>query len=269
MSPRSPDPASPDLLQRCHENSVEAYRLFARTTAGGRLVERDGIVFTDCQATDSMGNVTAITRPVEDPEAVLAEIDAFYEPHEQPWMLFVVPEAVPGIEGPANRQLTDEGWFPGLILDPIPATPPPLPAGVVVRQVESVDELRVYERTAARAYAVESGPVDPGWLRYPGFSFHLAYYRGAPVATATLTASHGIAGIIYVGTVPEARGRGFGRAAVGAAIDAGRAQGLTRSALWATPMGRPLYERMGFRENTRYRIWTPSRFPLPAAFRSR
>lgn len=269
MSEPGSGEVSRDLTLRCYENSVEAYRVFARTTTGGRLVEHDGVVLTDCRASDCMGNVTALTQPVADPEAVLAEVEAFYARGRQPWMLFVVPEAVPSVERTVLHRLTDEGWFPGLLLDPIPTTEAPLPAGLEIRRVKTGEELEEYERAAARAYGVPSGPVDAGWLGYPGFSFHLAYFRGEPVATATLVASHGIAGIVYVGTVPEARGRGFGRAVVGRAIETGRLQGLTMSALWATPMGRPVYERMGFRQNTRYRVWTAPHSPLPEPFRSR
>ncbi len=258
-----------DLMVRCHENSVEAYRVFARTTAGGRLLEHDGVVLTDCRASDSMGNVIAVTRPVEDGEATVTEAEAFYAAGRQPWILFAVPEAVPSLERATLHRLTDEGWFSGLLLDPIPAVEPPLPDGVEVRRVETLGELQEYERAAARAYGVPSGPVDTGWLDYPGFSFHLAYFRGVPVAAATLVASHGLAGIVYVGTVPEARGRGFGRAVVGRAIETGRLGGLTASALWATPMGRPMYEGMGFRPNTRYRIWSAPHSPLPEPFRSR
>ena len=256
-----------DLQLRSHENSTEAYRVFARTTPGGRIEEHDGLVLTDCQATDSMGNVAIATAPSRNAAKTIAEVVAFYTPHKLPWILFAYPETSASLERAAREHgLRDEGWFPGLLLDPIPAEIPALPEGVEVRRVDTVEELQVFERTASRAYEVESGPVYEGWLTYPGFSFHLAYHNGEPVATATLVASHGMAGIVYVGTVPEARGRGFGRAAVWSAIQAGRAQGFHASALWATPMGRPMYERMGFRSITQYRIWSPQEFPLPRAF---
>ncbi|MGA7860394.1 MAG: GNAT family N-acetyltransferase [Thermoplasmata archaeon] len=255
------------LRRRCHENSVESYRVFARTTPGGVISERSGLVLVDCLATDSMGNVAIATAPADDPERMISEAETFFGPNRRPWMLFALPEAAPGLERAArDHGLREEGWFPGLLLDPIPMKAPAPPEGVEAHTVDTVEELQRFERAASRAYEVESGPVYAGWLNYPGFSFHLAYHRGEPVATATLVASHGIAGIVYVGTVPEARGRGFGRAAVWAAIEAGREQGLRASALWATPMGRTMYERMGFRPFTEYRIWTPPDFPLPRAF---
>jgi GNAT superfamily N-acetyltransferase len=233
-------------------------------------VERDGLVLTDCLATDSMGNVAIATSATADPERAIDEVEAFFAPARRPWILFALPDAAPSFERAARRRgLRDEGWFPGLVLDPIPDRLPTPPEGVEIRRVDTVEELQAFERAASRAYEVESGPVYDGWLTYPGFSFHLVYHRGEPVATATLVASHGVAGIVYVGTVPEARGRGFGRAVVWAAIEAGREQGFRTSALWATPMGRPMYERMGFRPETEYRIWSPPEFPLPRVFSHR
>lgn len=193
------------LRRRCHENSVESYRVFARTTPGGVISERSGLVLVDCLATDSMGNVAIATAPADDPERMISEAETFFGPNRRPWMLFALPEAAPGLERAArDHGLREEGWFPGLLLDPIPMKAPAPPEGVEAHTVDTVEELQRFERAASRAYEVESGPVYAGWLNYPGFSFHLAYHRGEPVATATLVASHGIAGIVYVGTVPEA-----------------------------------------------------------------
>jgi GNAT superfamily N-acetyltransferase len=255
------------IRARCHENSVESYRVFARTTPGGRIEEQDGLVLVDCLASDSMGNVAVVTAPPEDPRQAIEKAKAFFAANRRPWTLFAFPQASHGLERAAvEHGLREEGRFPGLLLDPIPATVPAPPEGVEVHRVDTVEELQVFERTASRAYEVHSGPVYGGWLTYPGFSFHLAYSDGEPVATATLVVSHGIAGIVYVGSVPESRGRGFARAAVWSAIEYGRQQGARASALWATPMGRGMYERMGFQPLTEYRIWSPPDFPLPPAF---
>lgn len=265
-----PDQSSPEeLLARCHANAIESYRVFGETTPGARVEDHESLVLMDGLATDSMGNVAIVTAPPADPDQVINDAAAFFAPHRRPWILFALPAAASNLAPAAVRQgLRDEGWFPGLVLDPIPSGAPEPPASMEIRQVETLEELRTFEETASRAYEVESGPVYDGWLHRPGFSFFQAYYREEPVATAALVASDGIAGIIWVGTVPEARRRGAGQAVVWKAIEAGRALGLRTSALWATPMGRPMYERMGFRPNTRYRIWSPAEFPLPRAFSS-
>jgi len=53
---------------------------------------------------------------------------------------------------------------------------------------------------------------------------------------------------------PDARGAGASRTLLGGAIEAARAKGATRMALWvhgANPRARALYERVGFRETGR------------------
>ena len=64
--------------------------------------------------------------------------------------------------------------------------------------------------------------------------------------------SHGVAGIYWVGTLPEARGRGIAEACTRAATNAGFAAGASFAALQASVMGEPIYRRMGYREVTRY-----------------
>jgi GNAT superfamily N-acetyltransferase len=241
--------------------------VFARTTPGGRIERRAGLELIDSRATDSMGNVAVATVPSLDPNRAIEEATEFFAAERRPWILFSLPEAAATLERTASDLgFRDEGWFPGLLLHPIPDAPPPPTDAVEVRRVETLAELALFERTASLAYEVASGPVYEGWLHHPGFSFHLAFYQGTPVATATLVASHGVAGIVYVGTTPGARRNGFGRAVVHGAIRAGRELGMRASALWATPGGLAMYQTMGFRSVTRYRIWSPEGMPLPRAF---
>jgi len=82
----------------------------------------------------------------------------------------------------------------------------------------------------------------------------LATLGGRPVATALASVHAGVVGIYSVATVPEARGRGLGRAVTLAAMDEGASRGATVAVLEASEMGRPVYERLGFEETGRYRI---------------
>lgn len=53
-------------------------------------------------------------------------------------------------------------------------------------------------------------------------------------------------GVFNIAVVPSARGRGLGRALTEAALRDGVAAGADAAYLHASPMGRPLYEAMGF-----------------------
>jgi ribosomal protein S18 acetylase RimI-like enzyme len=64
--------------------------------------------------------------------------------------------------------------------------------------------------------------------------------------------THGVAGIYWVGTIPAARGRGLAELCTRAAGNAGFDLGGRIAALQASPMGEPVYKRMGYFEVTRY-----------------
>jgi GNAT superfamily N-acetyltransferase len=91
------------------------------------------------------------------------------------------------------------------------------------------------ERTLSDDYRVWVGRVD-----------------GRPVTTATAYVSDGYVGIYAVGTLPDARGHGYGEALTWSAT-------LCRpelpATLQASSMGRPVYERMGYRTVALFTVW--------------
>lgn len=71
---------------------------------------------------------------------------------------------------------------------------------------------------------------------------------GEMAATGMLTTGGETAGIYYVATLPAFRRRGLGRKIVRALVEKALSIGYERICLLATPEGRPLYRRCGFRE---------------------
>lgn len=67
-------------------------------------------------------------------------------------------------------------------------------------------------------------------------------------ATGMLFFADGEAGLYYIATRPERRGRGLGGLVVRRLIEAAKELGCKRASLLATPQGRPLYARYGFKE---------------------
>jgi predicted GNAT family acetyltransferase len=68
-------------------------------------------------------------------------------------------------------------------------------------------------------------------------------------------------GVIFV--VPELRGRGLGKALTEAVCDRLQAAGCVSLVLVATDLGRPIYEKLGFRVQTHYHMFSGE--PLPEA----
>ncbi len=80
----------------------------------------------------------------------------------------------------------------------------------------------------------------------------VVYEHDRPVAGAMLLFSHGIAGVYWVGTLPDARGRGYADAVMRVITRYAFEHGARLVVLQASPMGDPVYRRLGFREVTRY-----------------
>ncbi|HEX2102984.1 MAG TPA: GNAT family N-acetyltransferase [Solirubrobacteraceae bacterium] len=94
------------------------------------------------------------------------------------------------------------------------------------------------------------GPTVGGLVAFPADSPHgdvlVAERHERPVG-AVCCASFGATGWIgALGVLPEARRRGVGQALTAAACERLRARGAETVLLFATDMGRPLYDRMGF-----------------------
>ncbi|MHB8629138.1 MAG: GNAT family N-acetyltransferase [Aggregatilineales bacterium] len=90
--------------------------------------------------------------------------------------------------------------------------------------------------------------VRPDQLCDPATRHYLAYVNEEPACCATvLLGADGVAGVWNVGTVRQFRRHGLASTVMAQALSEAAADGCPVSALLASPMGRPLYESMGYR----------------------
>lgn len=78
--------------------------------------------------------------------------------------------------------------------------------------------------------------------------YHIGFLKGNPVATSLFFLAAGVAGIYWVGTVPEVRRQGIGIAITLAALLGARAQRYGVGTLYSSPMAYDVYRRLGFQE---------------------
>jgi ribosomal protein S18 acetylase RimI-like enzyme len=137
----------------------------------------------------------------------------------------------------------------------------PLPTGAELRPVASGSDFDAYWEVAADAYATVGFPrevfahyEDREGLGADNVAAFLAWLDGRPAGIAMTIVSHGVAGIYWVGSREEARGRGLGWAVTAAATNAGFEMGAEIASLQASPMGEGLYRRMGYESVFAYRL---------------
>jgi ribosomal protein S18 acetylase RimI-like enzyme len=137
----------------------------------------------------------------------------------------------------------------------------PLAAGVELRRVASASDAAEYWEVATGAYASVGFPPEI-FAFYEGLegltagnaATFIADLDGRPAAIAMTIVSHGVAGIYWVGTRDDARGHGLGWTVTATAVNAGFDLGAEVASLQASPMGEPLYRRMGFETIFNYRL---------------
>lgn len=198
---------------------------------------------------------------------LLAAIGEFYGRRNLPYSIWVRDHADTAIEGELReRGFSDFTTMPGMALlgDPGTQCAPP---DLEIRAAQDDLGRREFLSVVADAYATYGAPRgyadDAFWslesVCAPHVQGFVGYVNGVPVASAAVYITHCVAGIGWVGTIPEYRKRGYGEAVTWAAIREGFRRGGTFANLQASPMGAPVYERMGFITPTQYRVLAPSR----------
>lgn len=139
--------------------------------------------------------------------------------------------------------------------------PEPEPADAELCRLNSESEVPDFWAVAKEAYASNGFPpeVFAGYTNHAGLlaenvAAFVARVDGQPVGIAMTIVSDGVAGIYWVGSREGARGHGLGRAVTVAATNAGFELGADIASLQASPMGRPIYTKLGYEAVYDYRL---------------
>lgn len=169
-----------------------------------------------------------------------------------------------------ERSAEAAGWrraitFPGMVVDEVLPVVEPRP-GVALRRAEPVRDLESVIRILLDGFAEDSADArdlidrifrEPAQLQAPDVVSFIASQDGVDGAYAMVIKVGEAAVVGWVATVPELRRRGLGDLVTRAATNTGFELGARVVALKASPMGLPVYERMGYREVTRYGLYVP------------
>ncbi len=145
--------------------------------------------------------------------------------------------------------------MPEMVLGGRPEKRPP-PDGIELDRVASHADAVDYWRVAESAYATLGFPSEifafyenhAALMAYNVAAF-IARLDGGAVGIAMTIVSHGVAGVYWVGSTEEVRGRGLGWAVTAAAVEAGFDMGAELASLQASPMGERPLQADGLRDD--------------------
>jgi GNAT superfamily N-acetyltransferase len=238
-----------ELAARQLAGQREMYRSMGERVAGASVVERPGGVLA-CMVPTRPERSVFNSVVYEDSDALLAvrdELDvAYLAAGVRAWTVWVRPEhdsLGPALEA-TGHAFDGQPMLMAAALEELDLEP--RHALDLVASPTWEDLARLNDR----AYGID--PAESFVAAFTGFDdprgrLYLARVDGEPVAGLGTLSVEGTCEIVYVATVPEARGRGLSSELMRTALRAARADGCDVTTLEATALGEPVYARLGYR----------------------
>lgn len=207
-------------------------------------------------------NVAAVTV-----DAAIDEAIGAFAQRGIPWYWIVGPASTPS-DLPARLQahgFHHVGQCPAMSLElPTTELAITLPPDLVIQPVTAGATLELWLQTpkiedeVPPAIITQAQAIQRASVGHPGKYEFVGLLDGVPVATATLLLAGGVAGIYGIDTVAAARRRGIGAAMTLTALRAAQRQGYRIATLQASPLGFPVYQRLGFALCHQFDIYAPA-----------
>ena len=241
------------LWERMHKSMWMAFRAVPAASSG-RSLELDGVLAGVTPAVPERSLPNSVLYETED--ALAAALPTLTEAYAaagiRAWTVWVPEhhERARAVLADAGHKLdaTPTAMFADLHAVEAPRESDPVP--------DSKPMLAYLGRINDAAYAtgdsfrriLGDGPADSRFN-------YIARLEDRAVASVVSQDHGGDCSIWWVATVPEARGRGLAQGLMRRALADGRARGCEVSTLQATKLGRPVYERLGYRAFGTIEMW--------------
>ncbi len=267
---------TPEDIELGHQNLVSYSRVMSGWSVKGVYREEPGsLLCAGGSWLPAVGNV-ALRSDATLPGSVLLErAFAFFAEHERGFNVMVRDlsqddDLAAACESHGIKPFGDptpQMICPARLADPV------VPDGVKLVEVHDVKGVRDAVAVNAEAYATYGMPLDvlpdvfdhpEAVVANPDTVIVVAYLGDRPVATALTYMSHGVGALQWVGTASDVRSMHLGRAVTVWATNAAFDRGARTCSLQASPMGEPLYAKLGYETVYRYReliCWQPPEAP--------
>jgi hypothetical protein len=249
------------LLVLADLNYIEALREQTRA-CGGAIVEEDGLVLMAGSDPHPILNAAVRTDPELEAADFLELAAEFYDAHGHGYTVVVRASTDDRdvAQGATEMGLVSLLSPPEMIVEHrLPDAP--APEGAELRRVVDGDGLRDFSVVAQDAwgtYGIPQGVTaqifDTDRMLAPHIAAVVAYVDDEPASGALTILSHGIAGIYWVSTAQSARGGGLAEACTRLVTNVSFDLGARAVSLQASPMGEPIYRRMGYEQIGQYQL---------------
>ncbi len=251
-----------ELLMLADLNRVEFWVDSSKWIPGTEVVYSHDTVFIDTAIEFPASNL-ALTMTIESQESpvdFLARVKDFFVTRKPNFSILLRGHAdQPYIQYCKENKLLLTGEVPGMVLDE-PVKLGKLPAGASLRWVNDEKCLRDFGHIASEAFTDLGFPqqmgerffLDASKVLNPYCILAVIYLGEEPASVTMAMLSHGIAGIYWVATARELRGRGLGEYCTRQVGNAAFELGARKVILQASKFGEPVYRKIGYREITRY-----------------
>jgi GNAT superfamily N-acetyltransferase len=251
---------SREIEERIATGLVAFWRDRVRHLPGHVIHEADGVVVCLTGLEDDEQNTALIEREPEDAVAALEEAERVFREHGRTLGFDVERGRHPDVDAALRAMgLEIVATRPAMAMRVQNAEPAQVPDGVEMVRVTEPGRLADLVEVEIGAFetdrAVAEGLLAPSQLPLPNVRLYAALAEGRAVAQAVTNTQLGAVGMFGVATLPEYRRRGIGTAITAFAIDDVRDE-ADIAWLQSTDVGRPLYERMGFRPVSDWDVWT-------------
>jgi len=160
---------------------------------------------------------------------------------------------VPVSEGPG---------VPGMALSPIPKDRLSELPGYEIVRVKDAARLEDHKRALTGGFEMPAQWADelltPTVLKRDDVAFYTGYANDVPVTTGVGIRTGRTIGIYNIATLPEGRRHGYGEAMTRRVASDGALEGCDVAALQASPLGYPIYARLGYKTVVEYRAYVES-----------
>lgn len=242
-------------LSRMHANLKSFFEFIGGAAPGSSVVARDGIVASVVPATPDRSVFNSVA--YDSPAALVAahtDLDrAYVAAHVRAWTVWVMP----GDDAVAKFLDSHGHKFDGA---PVAMSMDLTAAGIAAPgdlDWEHTTDWRAVAGINRAAYGV-TGPAFEEALEHcvhAGVHAYIARHVGAPVCALVTIDVDRDCGIYLVATLPQARGHGYASRLLSVALAEARARGCVSASLQASPLGFPVYKKLGFIDLGKMSMW--------------